>query len=752
MKSTRITGDRRFKLVCLCTLLLGLGFYRVAVCIPPAEIETEQTVSKAKKARRQHSNKTSASRAARAARAAQRAEAERKASEAKRRQLEESIAKMKVAQADKTRKKAIKDEEMRLASVGDIILQCSDEKGNPIPNLDLVMTRSFLDPGSSGRMAGVKTYPDEGYQTASVEIKTDENGAAIIPKQKCYLYSYSPSLTADENQNSAAENNLENILDIPEWELVDDDSASFSFPGFHKPITVNLKLRRQKGDVEISGPKGGKIKLGSQQIAEIVENEPCRFSLPLELGGRGLKLAVVKETEVGIMAGTASIPTLAPYDTTHINDIPLTLQAIKNVEIAGNIDVGMSASDVESALGKPTKIFDTLVPNTNQPGKMARSGSKTWEYPDKGISIQMRDITFMDGTRTATVESIKLSSAKSGSIAGISIGDPSEKLRDTIGEGIQLEESRQLSYLDNGIKFEKARLQVASIEVTREKRLLMEGTPAFVHPRRPRFHISNVESNDVTMRSQIISSIRGMFDAIGPYIIVESEDEADYRVSTKLISCTSEHSNYNEERKDNNGNKRFVPMVEITARASISIEVMDVDTGSSLLSSAYDGKGSEHVEAISYSESDDSSCRSKAVQSTTYKLLDDLYNVKPIVARVIAVDYTANKVRINLGKLDGIQPRSSYQRPTEFCIMVDGNRLLNNDQHYVEATEDVGDDYAVLECCSKNSLGKTKIDWTVLLQIPDPASARVVAVMKPRHGDADKEEATGSKSGGGLFD
>lgn len=747
MKTALGARTKGFWLVVASALVFGLGL-QVAVCIPPAEIETEQTVKKVQRGKRNYTGKQTASRAAKAVRAAERAEAKRKEAEAKRAQWEASIAKMKKEQAEAARKKAIKDEEAKLASVGDINLELRDERGNAVPNLDLVVKPTYVDPGEDGRIAGVKTYPADGYWPDEIAVKTDGNGNVTIPKQKCYLYNYTIALASDEAKAGASDD-LKNALDMPEWEVADGSEDSFSFPGFHKPITINLKLKRLKGDIEVRAPVGSKIKLGSQVIAEIPESGACRVSVLLELGGRGLKLAVLNETETAIMAGTATIPSLSPYDLTYIADVPLTLQAIKSVETAGDIDVGMSADDVETALGKPAKISDTLVAMTGQPEKKVRKGSKTWDYPAKDLSLQVREVTLSDGSKRSAVESIRITGPQGGQIAGISVGDPGEMVREVMGE-CRASSEGELCYLDNGIRFEKARLKVASIEIAREKQLLMEGTPAFVRPLRPRFLIANVESEDAVVGSEIRSSIRGMFDVIGPYIVVESEDDADYKVSAKLISCTSEHSSSLEERKDKKGGKYYVNMTTVTARASLSLEVEDIDTGKSLLSRTESGAVSMSKETSYYNDSDEAACRASAVRSAAFSLLDDLYEVKPVVARVTAVDYTANKVRINLGKADGLQPRSAYQRPTEFRIEVDGKPLLNNDDHYVEATEDVGEDYAVLECCSKNAFGKTKQDWTVLFQIPDPASARVVAIMKPRHGVADTEQAGGS--GGGLLE
>ena len=720
----------RMRVVCvvvLATLASGAAWAILSV-----EEITRATAGKAAKVQRTQRSKVKIARATRAERAAAYAQSQQREAQDKRRLLDARIAKLKTAQAKLARQKAAKQEEARLASKADIILRCVDEKGSPISDLALRVDPTYADPGLAGRVLWAKTYPAVDYKPEVVEVRTDETGNATVPGQRSYLHSYEVDLVSDDSTESSSASPL-SLLAGPEWEMTDDSARSYSFAEFYKPLTIELKFKRLKGDIAIDEPQGGVVKLGATVVSDKI---PCKLAVPLDLGGRGLKLAVQRETEAGTMAGTAEIPTLYPYETAKIGRIDLTIQAIKQARIVGDIDIGMNQEQVKQALGEPAKDFETMIPNTVKPGANARSGSHTWEYPKHGLALQIRN---------SKLDVIKMLSAEAGKVAGISVGDDSLKLAD-LGEEGPGESASTKAYLDNGIRFEKSHLRIAAIEIARKKDLLVNGTPAFVRSPRPKFYITKPESKEPGMQEDMSAIVKAMFDAIGPYVVVASEDAADFKVSVSLNQCSCTREDKREERKQKDGSKRYVDMVYLSGSASASLDVEDTDSGASIISTSATGSSSDSLEAEKFSNQYMLNAKSDAVKSATYGLMTALYNVKPVVGRVIAVDYTANKVRINLGSRDGIQARSSSQRPTEFRLEIDGEQVLTNKEHYVEVTEDVGEDYAVLECCSKNMLGKTRTDWNALLQIPNPASARIVAVMKPRHGNADHSAAGGGGS------
>jgi len=326
-----------------------------------------------------------------------------------------------------------------------------------------------------------------------------------------------------------------------------------------------------------------------------------------------------------------------------------------------------------------------------------------------------------------------------GSVAGIKVGDGGDRVEAILGEGISDPTQPQtVAYLDNGVRIDKSHLKVQSIEIARKRELINKGTPAFVRPDRPRFYVCAPDTSDPTLRSAIRSEIEAVIGQIGPYQLAAKEDEADYMIHATQPPFEVTRTSGSEERKDKKKGTYTVYYTDVAATATLLISVTDADGEPipGLSRRDYRGNAKERVyEGSSHSkDGGDAYYRRKAVTEAVWNLLEPLYKARPVQAQVTKVDYTSCKLWINLGRQDGIQPRSQFQRPTEFQILVDGEPLEQDSDRYTEATEEVKEGYAVVECSRKGGLfGRTKKDWDLVFKIPDPACAQVTALIVPRH-------------------
>jgi len=291
-------------------------------------------------------------------------------------------------------------------------------------------------------------------------------------------------------------------------------------------------------------------------------------------------------------------------------------------------------------------------------------------------------------------------------------------------ESVHDDPERKFCYVDNGVRLLVQNGQVSTIEIARPTEKLHTGVLEFVRPVRPRFYVRPLQDRSgrawPALAEEARRDVRWILDSVGTYETVETEADADYVISGWVNAEAS--GKEGEEAPLGYSRERQVPQNylakyrDVNASTEVALQVTDLETGQSIFEKKGKSRRMEYrvyrdprdrpskgdldkrlLEAtlgglllnggkidknyliklvgivgamyafdsefrylIEGKITDEHAMARAGGVSACQNLIQDLYAVRPVEGRVIAIAPQTGEISVNVGEKDGITKMTEF--------------------------------------------------------------------------------------------
>lgn len=286
-----------------------------------------------------------------------------------------------------------------------------------------------------------------------------------------------------------------------EWEAVDADSwvipTTFDLKAKNstiKRLAVSpLKLRRNRADFEIAGlPADAIVEFGEDQIQGVKKGDTWKLTLDIDALKSGAGFTIASKSPVPKQASIGISGNIDPYQPNRFALKPddWDLTGAPTISVLLHSDLLEEAKAAKSKLGAAEKaqwpLTPAIFPKAEDFALQGMRGSVTQtgaEVIEKGGAVFQTRSILLKGKLAKIVERIDLVDTAAGSVGGIRVGDPADRVSEVLGRPDRSDKG-VLTYL-KGLLFTTEGGKVSRISIAAPAAILGEGFEAS-HGSRPR--------------------------------------------------------------------------------------------------------------------------------------------------------------------------------------------------------------------------------------------------------------------------
>jgi hypothetical protein len=410
--------------------------------------------------------------------------------------------------------------------------------------------------------------------------------------------------------------------------------------------------------------------------------------------------------------------------------------AFPEIEIAAGNLLGALPESLQAELGKPEKKL-RREPQTDAP--------QWWLYPQRGLELRVRatQLSESNATPPLQVDLIRFTTPGAGQVGGLRVGASEAALRANLGPPTIFPDAPEMfSYFSEALRFQVQQGRVCAIDIAR-----LADRPPVMSPPRPKFWIAPIDGDSSRdLRLDLAPQIRGLFQNIPIYQLVDSPAAADYAVyvyidrpQTVEIWKSEEKEKSDKakekEKSDKAKEKKKVFYLDSLSTCEVHVSVAAPVSGVCLPGFYRRAIVGEKHETIYKDDKNYGPAvyQQQAAEAAIAAFAPALYKIVSCRGPVMHIDYGKNRILINLGRDQGIAKEG-----IEFDFWVDGRRLdtdKDRSKSFGKVVA-VGPNYCEVQLIKKVTKwfsNRWEDDWGALNIVPDPGSGRVEAVTRLPH-------------------
>ncbi len=569
-------------------------------------------------------------------------------------------------------------------------------------------------------------------------------------------------------------------------------------------VDLDLKLPEGTDDARIHMPRieSDPALLAKVNLDEILEDAKGRregnlmhLHLPVDVfqEGKPFPIRVSRTTAGGVFEQVTQVERANPYEKQTVEVPPLRLISVRGLPALEGLEVTGHAADAArlhpslSGLAefanpappekKKGRDKDKDAPAAPAPG-MNPDGSRTFRADALGLELQLRGVPDTVGRRVldgqkqrdkddpppavSVIEAVRVTKASTGSVAGVTVGDPEAKVRELLGDP-DAGAPGTLSYLDGGVTYRMQGGAVQTIEIRRPKDLLNSGTTAFVRREAVDLYVKEfrMDLRDDVREKRLIRDREALEKYLmrsGVVRLVSSEDAADYVLTARLARFEEAQRNVDKgiPRDYRCTGELFYTLTDrIAGKDLVRNERIAETEGANWEAEmkTYLPGGLGFIDLILKNRRANDSLKQiianapKLVEQALYNQLSDQISTRVDYAgRVTGINYANGEIRVNLGRADGVQQGRVGENETLFDLYMNGRPLPRKEvglsvDFYTLRAKRVDDHESVCELLhvQRKVEGKGKVseltyavDLEMIKQILNPATGIISARIANR--------------------
>ncbi|HEY0073717.1 MAG TPA: hypothetical protein VGB77_06410 [Abditibacteriaceae bacterium] len=318
------------------------------------------------------------------------------------------------------------------------------------------------------------------------------------------------------------------------------------YSGQAEPIVVERNLI----DLEVVAPAGSKLSTPALENQTLEVPESGRLALRLlraQLAEGPVPIRLARQLEGGESEAVISHYTMDPYQTNTVEAPGLQLVRLTETNVTGRLGVMGTNADVVRVLGN----LKAKTNSKNQLGKVTPmpDGSEWWVYNNAGLGFKMRPTlgaNIKDKNAVWLVERVRLFHEKGGSLGRIRVGSNLDEVG--LHWGVpQAENEAKLpsdvlsaagqidSWLDGSLRACHAAGKVLWIETVRPDSLLISGSTAFVPREQARVWVEGFVGHPrLALRNG--EDFKRFLRQLNAVRVVDSKEEADLLIRAQVVN------------------------------------------------------------------------------------------------------------------------------------------------------------------------------------------------------------------------